>query len=91
MALEKYTGQIVVEECDDERVVELLDEQNIISVFGGGSESGRRALGNRSILADPRSPDSSATLHPGTLDTSLGHRAARRHDRERSCQPRVPS
>jgi len=23
-------------------------------VFGGGSESGRRALGNRSILADPR-------------------------------------
>ena len=56
-ALEKYTGQIVVEECDDDRVVELLDEQNIISVFGGGSESGRRALGNRSILADPRSPE----------------------------------
>ena len=31
--------------------------KKIISVFGGGSESGRRALGNRSILADPRSPD----------------------------------
>jgi carbamoyltransferase len=28
-----------------------------VSVFGKGSESGRRALGNRSILADPRSPD----------------------------------
>ena len=54
-ALGKYKDQIVVEECDDDRVVELLDEQNIISVFGGGSESGRRALGNRSILADPRS------------------------------------
>jgi len=27
--------------------------KRIISVFGGGSESGRRALGNRSILADP--------------------------------------
>ena len=27
--------------------------KKIISVFGGGSESGRRALGNRSILADP--------------------------------------
>ncbi len=37
-------------------VLDLLDKQNIISVFGGGSESGRRALGNRSILADPRSP-----------------------------------
>ena len=55
-ALEKYKDQIIVEQCDDDRVVELLDEQNIISVFGGGSESGRRALGNRSILADPRSP-----------------------------------
>tara|TARA_B100000902_G_C27321075_1_gene924510 strand:- start:3847 stop:5448 length:1602 start_codon:yes stop_codon:yes gene_type:complete len=56
-ALSEYTDQIIVEECDDDKVVELLDEQNIISVFGGGSESGRRALGNRSILADPRSPD----------------------------------
>ena len=26
-------------------------------MFHGGAESGRRALGNRSILADPRSPD----------------------------------
>jgi len=42
-----------VEESD---VLKLLDDQKIISVFGGGSESGRRALGNRSILADPRSP-----------------------------------
>ena len=30
-------------------------DDNVISVYGGGSESGRRALGNRSILADPRS------------------------------------
>ena len=56
-ALEKYKDEINVESCDDDRVVELLNEQNIISVFGGGSESGRRALGNRSILADPRSPE----------------------------------
>ena len=40
----------------DEDVIELLCNQNIICVYGGGSESGRRALGNRSILADPRSP-----------------------------------
>ena len=38
-------------------IVELLEQQKIISVFNDkGSESGRRALGNRSILADPRSP-----------------------------------
>ena len=33
----------------------LTEDDNVISVYGGGSESGRRALGNRSILADPRS------------------------------------
>jgi carbamoyltransferase len=32
-------------------------DENIVSVYGGGSESGRRALGNRSILADPRNPN----------------------------------
>ncbi|MDB4335949.1 hypothetical protein N9989_00590 [bacterium] len=38
-----------------EEIVNLLDDQKIVAVYGGGSESGRRALGNRSILADPRS------------------------------------
>ena len=38
-------------------VVSMLDKQKIVSFFSGGSESGRRALGNRSILADPRSAD----------------------------------
>jgi carbamoyltransferase len=56
-AIENVKDKIIVEKCDDDKVVDLLDKQNIISVFGGGSESGRRALGNRSILADPRSPD----------------------------------
>ena len=43
---------------NDDYVADLLTkDNNVISVFGGGSESGRRALGNRSILADPRSPD----------------------------------
>lgn len=40
----------------DQEVVDLLADSKIVCVFGGGSESGRRALGNRSILADPRSP-----------------------------------
>ena len=40
--------------CNQKDVLKLMNDQKIISVFGGGSESGRRALGNRSILADPR-------------------------------------
>tara|TARA_R110000824_G_scaffold196171_1_gene379292 strand:- start:1446 stop:3077 length:1632 start_codon:yes stop_codon:yes gene_type:complete len=40
----------------DDDVVDLLSkDDNVVSVFGGSSESGRRALGNRSILGDPRS------------------------------------
>ena len=55
--LNDYSEKIDFEETDDERVLDLLEQQNIVAVFGGGSESGRRALGNRSILTDPRSPD----------------------------------
>lgn len=35
-------------------VVNALADQKIVAVFNGSAESGRRALGNRSILADPR-------------------------------------
>ena len=49
--------QVVYRDCSDSEIVDLLYDQKIISVFHGGSESGRRALGNRSILADPRSKD----------------------------------
>jgi|TARA_E500000305_G_scaffold107602_1_gene107942 carbamoyltransferase len=56
-AVDKNKDNVIYDECDIDKVVDLLDEQNIVAVFGGGSESGRRALGNRSILADPRSPD----------------------------------
>ena len=44
----------IIRQANDEEVLDLLSQQNIISVFHGGAESGRRALGNRSILADPR-------------------------------------
>ena len=56
--IDKVSDKINVEtNVSDEMVVDLLTSKNIISVFGGGSESGRRALGNRSILCDPRWPD----------------------------------
>ena len=53
--IKNYSDVEVEEDVSVKKVVELLADQNIVSVFGGGSESGRRALGNRSILADPRS------------------------------------
>ena len=53
-AVEK-NPHILAETATDEEVVDMLDDQKIVAVFNGKSESGRRALGNRSILADPRS------------------------------------
>ena len=54
--LDDYSDRVDYEVATDDQVLDLLEQQNIVAVFGGGSESGRRALGNRSILADPRSP-----------------------------------
>jgi carbamoyltransferase len=41
--------------CRD--TAKLLAEQRVIGWFQGGSEFGPRALGNRSLLADPRQPE----------------------------------
>lgn len=38
-------------------VAKLISEKNIVALFQGRSEAGPRALGNRSILYDPRDPD----------------------------------
>ena len=38
-------------------VVELLTKKNIVTMFQGSSENGPRALGNRSVLFDPRFED----------------------------------
>ena len=43
--------------------VELLADGKIIGWFDGGSELGPRALGQRSILCDPRRPDGKETLN----------------------------
>ena len=55
-SLEQVKDKVSVEEVDDEVVKLLTQDDNVISVFGGGSESGRRSFGNSSIL-DPRSPN----------------------------------
>ena len=52
-ALKEREDEIQITNVNDEYVIDTMIDKKIISVFGGGSESGRRALGNRSILADP--------------------------------------
>jgi len=56
-ALNQYATKLEVAHINDDLLVDLLIDKNIIAVYGKGSESGRRALGNRSILADPRHAD----------------------------------
>lgn len=48
----KYNATGVYEATNSD-VVKLLREKNIVAMFQGRSESGPRALGNRSILFDP--------------------------------------
>ena len=67
--LEKYSDNIVAENSNDGVILNHIKNQKIISLFGGGSESGRRALGNRSIVADPRSKDMK-----GILNEKVKHR-----------------
>ena len=54
-AADKYGAE--VSDADDETVVDLITSKNIVACYQGRSESGPRALGNRSILYDPRDPN----------------------------------
>ena len=45
------------------RVAELLDEGKVVGWFQGAMEFGPRALGARSILGDPRSPEMQAKMN----------------------------
>lgn len=50
--IKEYEAEVSDAEYKD--VVNLLVNQNIVAMFQGRSENGPRALGNRSILFDPR-------------------------------------
>ena len=54
-----------VEQCDDpsQRAAEDLANGRLIGWFQGREEFGQRALGNRSILADPRLPGTKDTVN----------------------------
>lgn len=55
--LKGYNLNYTYEEQIPQKVAKLLSEGNIIGWFQGRMEFGQRALGNRSILADPRKID----------------------------------
>jgi len=55
---ERYDGDDLYE-----KAAELLDEGNVIGWFQGRMEWGPRALGNRSIIADARSPEMQKKLN----------------------------
>jgi len=50
-------NEIVFENIEYSFIVDLLLKKNIVAIFQGKSEGGPRALGNRSILFDPRVKD----------------------------------
>lgn len=52
---DKYGG--VVSDATNQDVIDLITSENIVAMFQGQSEAGPRALGNRSILYDPRDPE----------------------------------
>ena len=49
----EYNGK---EKADYKEIAQAIADGKIVGWFQGKSESGNRALGNRSILADPRNP-----------------------------------
>ena len=51
-----YEGE-TIEDATIESIAKLISEETIVCMFQGGSEAGPRALGNRSILFDPRVKD----------------------------------
>jgi len=62
-SLNLYDNTLTYEKRNQTHVLGLLSESKIVSLFCGKSESGRRALGNRSIIADPRNPEMKDTIN----------------------------
>lgn len=52
--LKLKNNEILLDDIGVLKIVELLIQGNIVALYQGGSEAGPRALGNRSLLLDPR-------------------------------------
>jgi carbamoyltransferase len=56
-SLHNIKNEKIIKDISYSDVAKLLSERKIVAIYQGKSESGPRALGNRSILYDPRDPD----------------------------------
>jgi carbamoyltransferase len=54
---EHLSNEKIIQDVTPDYVAKLISEKNIVALYQGRSESGPRALGNRSILYDPRDPN----------------------------------
>ena len=55
--------RLPVGDSNDGQLLDLLSSGKLVGLFSGAAESGRRALGQRSILADPRRAEAKAILN----------------------------
>lgn len=55
--LDANSDKVELKKVSKQDVAQMIADRNIVSIFQGRSEAGPRALGNRSILYDPRDPD----------------------------------
>jgi carbamoyltransferase len=58
-----YLGTQINNVLDIDGIVKELIKGNIVAVANGRAEFGPRALGNRSLLCDPRGPDAKARMN----------------------------
>jgi carbamoyltransferase len=58
-----YLGTDLGKEYPVEQTIDILKTQKIVGVASGRAEFGPRALGHRSLLADPRGPDIKDTVN----------------------------
>ena len=57
---------------DKEGAVEILLQQEVVAIFQGHSEWGARALGNRSMLFDPRNKNAKEIVNKITKKQIIG-------------------
>jgi carbamoyltransferase len=57
ITLSDLKDEKIIENVTPEYVAKLLADKKIVALYQGRSEAGPRALGNRSILYDPRDPN----------------------------------
>jgi carbamoyltransferase len=55
--IKQQVPNMVIEDATPESIAQLIEDGNIVALFQGRAEGGPRALGNRSILFDPRRAD----------------------------------